>query len=430
VNPERSVRKWPRREVLDICLVIFLADVVSGVIVPTYPLYAEGLGAAIGFIALVAAIGGLTRLAASIPVGLLSDIHGRRPVLLWGMALFGLASLVFGLVRAPGFLVVPTILLSFAQLATFPMGVAYVADIVGPEERGRAIALYSTAMGAGFAAGPGIGGWLAGHYGFAVMYDLAAAIALVGFLYAWKRLARRPPQAPDHDLRSASVWSNARSSLGVLRHKDIAGPILCSLAFGVSFNAAISIFVPVYLGALGYGPTAVGVVFMVRGIGSTSTRVVVGYVMTRLSTGTAMILAALAEMVIIGLMTVTTSVTILAGLLVVEGLAFGVQLTASQTQIAQAATRAERGAAASAYGMAGVLGQIGGAFGLGAVGEASGTAAVFGVTGAFMGLMALTMARFSVPQHPRTFGDGPLETEPAQAVDQSSEEATTDLVAP
>jgi DHA1 family tetracycline resistance protein-like MFS transporter len=53
---------------------------------------------------------------------------------------------------------------------------AYVADLVEPKRRGEAFSYVGAAFSAGFVFGPATGGWLAGRYGFAVPFLLAAAL--------------------------------------------------------------------------------------------------------------------------------------------------------------------------------------------------------------------------------------------------------------
>jgi DHA1 family tetracycline resistance protein-like MFS transporter len=56
---------------------------------------------------------------------------------------------------------------------------AYVSDLVPPEQRGRAFSYIGAAFSAGIVFGPLSGGYLVGHYGFAVPFLLAAGLQVI-----------------------------------------------------------------------------------------------------------------------------------------------------------------------------------------------------------------------------------------------------------
>jgi hypothetical protein len=67
-----NLRAAQRTRILDLTIVICLADIVCGVAAPTFTVYARGLGASLVLVGILAAVTGLTRLVASLPVGLLA----------------------------------------------------------------------------------------------------------------------------------------------------------------------------------------------------------------------------------------------------------------------------------------------------------------------------------------------------------------------
>jgi len=48
-----TYRRLLRREVVDICMLIFIADVVTGVQIPLFPLYTISLGASLGLLGVI-----------------------------------------------------------------------------------------------------------------------------------------------------------------------------------------------------------------------------------------------------------------------------------------------------------------------------------------------------------------------------------------
>jgi len=149
-----TYRRLFRREVLDICAFIFIADIVTGVPTPIFPLYATGLGASLGFLGVLTATLGLGRLVSALPVGMLSDRLDRKSVLVGGMVMFAVAFVAYAASPSAEWLIVPRLLQAVAMVATFPLGVAYIGDVVETRDRGAAIGVYTAAMGSGFAVGP------------------------------------------------------------------------------------------------------------------------------------------------------------------------------------------------------------------------------------------------------------------------------------
>jgi MFS family permease len=141
------------------------------------PLFARELGAGPSLIGFDMGASTLTGIVVKLPAGALSDIFGRRWLLLAGALVF--ATLPFTYLAASTLLVL--ILLRFAHgsaTAIFgPVASATLSDIVPPGRRGTWLSTYSTAQGAGQALGPVLAGYLIA----AGRFDLAfAAAGLIG----------------------------------------------------------------------------------------------------------------------------------------------------------------------------------------------------------------------------------------------------------
>ncbi len=60
------IRRILGSEIAALCLVVFLADVVGGIISPTFSLYAKSLGLSLALIGLLSTVGGFTQLLTSL----------------------------------------------------------------------------------------------------------------------------------------------------------------------------------------------------------------------------------------------------------------------------------------------------------------------------------------------------------------------------
>jgi MFS family permease len=90
-----NLRAARRTRILDLTIVIGLADIVCGVAAPTFTVYARGLGASLALVGILAAVSGLTRLLTSIPVGFLADRVSRSYVITAGVLAFASAYWLF-----------------------------------------------------------------------------------------------------------------------------------------------------------------------------------------------------------------------------------------------------------------------------------------------------------------------------------------------
>ena len=190
-----TYRRLLRREVVDICILIFIADVVTGVQTPLFSLYTTSLGASLGVLGLITAVLGFTRLMCALPIGMVSDRLDRKTVLVGGMIAFAASFVLYALAPSAGWLVVPRVVMAVAMVSTFPLGIAYIGDVVETRDRGAAIGVYTAAMGSGFAVGPLLGTWIASMAGYPAAYLCGAVIATVGAVFAAVRLIKKKAES-------------------------------------------------------------------------------------------------------------------------------------------------------------------------------------------------------------------------------------------
>lgn len=386
----RAIRKVLRREVLTICLVIFLADVMSGTVSPTFSLYAQELGASLTLIGALSSVTGLTRIFASMPIGVLSDRIGRKTVVTMGMLLFSASAVLYALAPNASWLFPGRILGGLAMVCTFFLGVAYVGDIVEPEERGLAFGLYASSMGLGFTVGPLLGAAIAVRHSVEASYLFAALLTLIGAGVAARGMVRiRASPGASQARRRVLPWAGAGE---MLRNRGLLAGSLGNLMMSMSFGGAIANFFPVYASQLLVSQAAISSMFSARAFGSTLSRLPTGAITSRLSSRIVMYAALVLAMVALLFMAQTQSRALLAGLLAMEGVAFGTFLTAGQVFISENCTPATRGAAVGMYSTAGSLGSTVSAFVLGLIADLWGVQNVFRLTGVllFGGLLLMT----------------------------------------
>ena len=325
---------------------------------PVLPLYAAAHGASATGVGLI--IGAHMMLAAvgSILLGRASDLWGRRPLLLSGMAVGVVTSLLLPFVE--GELALMTIFgLAGLGIAAFtPSALSLVGDAVAPGGAGRAFAWYSTAHYGAIAIGPFLGGLTADCWGYGAAFfgsAIGIAIALVVGLVM-------PMRVPDHvspgagatfaDIRgNASVWAGWVASVS-----------------GLLIQGVVFAFFPLLAHERGLTPAAIGLVFLVLGLANTLARFPAGWLVDR--TGRCspyaiggVLLASVATALVPH---VSGQATLLA-LIAIFGAVSGVAFVAITVGLAASTTPATRGLVMGGYSTALYLGLALGSFGLGPV---------------------------------------------------------------
>src|SRR5262249_50808902 len=250
-------------EVVALCCVIFLADVVSGILAPTFSLYAQSLGISLAILGVLNAVGALSQLVLSLPLGILSDRVGRTPLLIGGLLAFVLLMLCFIAAHNAILLIVGRLLYGFAVVATFQIGAAHLGDISAPGRRAVAFGAYATAMGTGFTVGPVLGGGIADHSGVRLAYVIGAVIGVAGLLLAWRGVKSHGAAAVGEGRRAASLLSDLRR---VMTQRDLLLVSFGGLLSSLTFAGAIMTFFPIYGDTLHLSGTAIGSMFAVRAL--------------------------------------------------------------------------------------------------------------------------------------------------------------------
>jgi predicted MFS family arabinose efflux permease len=149
------------------------------------PLYLAARGASVREIGVVAGLYPLVWGLGQLGTGALSDRTGRRPLILWGMLLQGVALLI--LVAGDARLasaVAAAVVLGVGTALAYPTLLAAVSDAVAPAERARASGVYRFWRDTGLVVGAVIAGAGADAFGSrATLVVVAALTGLSGLLF-------------------------------------------------------------------------------------------------------------------------------------------------------------------------------------------------------------------------------------------------------
>ena len=157
-------------------------------------------GASIGLAGIAFGIYALTQCIFQIPLGWASDRWGRKPVLVIGLALFGLGSIGCGLAQNIFQLIIARMIQGTGAVGS--VALAALADLTRPTVRTQAFTITGIAIGSAFMIGI-LGGPL-----------LAASIGLSGLFYVLAALGFLSDDSRRHFVSAETSIRTARATDG------------------------------------------------------------------------------------------------------------------------------------------------------------------------------------------------------------------------
>ncbi|HET6380083.1 MAG TPA: MDR family MFS transporter [candidate division Zixibacteria bacterium] len=143
--------------------------------------------------------------------GKLSDLFGRRPLLMIGIGLFLFGSALCGLAQEMWQLVVFRGIQGLGAGALFPISLAVIGDLFSPRERGRYQGLFGAVFGVAMLIGPALGGFLTDAISWHWVFYVNLPIGLVALTVIWRLLPpiRHPERVVSIDYAGALTFSAA-----------------------------------------------------------------------------------------------------------------------------------------------------------------------------------------------------------------------------
>lgn len=150
---------WP------ISLSMLLVGSSVGVIVPLMPFVAERMALTPGQYGLAVSSFALSKLIGNVPSAILSERHGRKPLMVYSLNLVALGVAGIGMATQVEHLIACRLLTGFGVAALSTAATLTIADISTPRNRASTMAPMNSSFAAGMAVGPAIGGLLGEYAG-------------------------------------------------------------------------------------------------------------------------------------------------------------------------------------------------------------------------------------------------------------------------
>jgi DHA1 family bicyclomycin/chloramphenicol resistance-like MFS transporter len=198
--------------------------------------------------------------------GGVADRNGRRPVLLWGLAIYVLASLACALSTSMTMLIAARALQGVGAAGSMVMVRSIVRDLYDRQQSARALAVISTAMVFAPATAPALGGYLHAQFGWQASFVFLAVLSTVLFAYCTVRMAET------HQAHGSNLLSNLKAM--ALGYQVLAGQrvfVAYSLNIGFISGALFAWFagIPIVLiDSYGVSPNDFGYLMLTGTLGA------------------------------------------------------------------------------------------------------------------------------------------------------------------
>jgi EmrB/QacA subfamily drug resistance transporter len=178
--------------------------------------------------------------------GKLSDLFGRRPIVIFAVSLFLISSALAGLSGSMEQFILFRGLQGLGGGAVFPVALAVVADLYTPAERGKYLGLFGAVFGLSSLVGPGLGGLITDLFSWHWIFYINIPIGLISLFILWRLLPaiKRPDAAQHIDYIGAAAFTAAiapfliglsNKQSGQWTDPAVGGLMLLGLVFGAIF---------------------------------------------------------------------------------------------------------------------------------------------------------------------------------------------------
>ena len=212
-------------------------------IFPILPLFAKTFNASLFQVGLLTAVLALVQFFTSPFMGKLSDKYGRKPILLFSIAVNTIAFLITGFAPNLFVILIGMALQGLGTAGVLPVALAYIADVTKGHERSRYISRVTGTFALGFMIGPVVGGFL-GSTSLMFPYFAAAVVGVINLIVI-KTFLHETVKARDHSINLREGLINIKPIFHGLKGEF---GVMFYLMFAWAFYIAhLSLTIPFYV---------------------------------------------------------------------------------------------------------------------------------------------------------------------------------------
>ena len=357
--------------------IVFLADITVGIVIPTFPLYAESIGASVFLLSIVVTGMGIARILSQVYLGALADVKGRKIVQIIGLLLFTSFPILTIAIHTPALLTIP-LMMQGAGTIVFIMAASQVGDLVNKNEINKKMGMLIFIQGIGFSIGPFIGGFVIEEFGFRSAYYLSSSFSLLAILIAFGLKEKSPQGNSASDDRSFIIKTKE-----ILKKESILYVGLLTILMLLGFRSFITFF-PLRGFELGMNAALIGSIVGVRTISSTIFRLPAGYLAESFGRRPLFIIALILSSLGLAIFATFSNLWMILLAASLEGAGFGIFLTVSRAFVVDSTDKSNRSTSLSITSSLGFLGQTIMILLLGSISDFVGLVLVFAIGSVFI----------------------------------------------
>ncbi|MCW4020355.1 MAG: MFS transporter [Candidatus Bathyarchaeota archaeon] len=316
----------------------------STLLEPVLPIYGETFGVSMTGVALLFTIYSMTWAILQIFTGRLSDIFGRKPMIILGWILYGISSVLCPSALDFNQFLTLRILQGFGTALWGPASVALAVDLFRIK-RGKGVCLYRSTQNLRGVVGPAIGGFLAGILYLAAPFYFSGILAFLAALLVLSGVSE-----PKFNRESKTRWksypervSNLWGDLRPILVGNRTFLFLCIVGLTGEACFASLALVPSYAKELGASKLEIGFLFTAYSLAFITLQTPIGMLSDRMGRKPVLLLGALGSAIAFYTFTLTDFIYHLIAIMVVLGMTLGSVYTISTTAASDLIPSAKRG---------------------------------------------------------------------------------------
>ena len=283
---DMAEEKDPR--VYPIAGTMLIAGTAVGVILPVMPVLVTNIGLSQGQFGVIVASFGLSKLLVNIPAATMTDIYGRRNVMVGGLGFISIGMLGFAFASSFEHMVMSRLMTGCGVSALITGATMSVIDISTPLNRTRMVAPMTAAFSVGTILGPGIGGFLAEHLGISQTFMCVSGIFMGNLLYSRffiQETLKDPNRLEDNQegqfMRAFNQWRP------IFEDRKLRNLMALNTSYWISLSGANMTLLPLMLSSpdkFDLNPSWIGAAFALQSITSVVCTSLYLYILLDIST--------------------------------------------------------------------------------------------------------------------------------------------------
>lgn len=336
-----------RRLLPVLALTIFSSNLGNGIIAPLLPIYAKDLGASGVWLGIIFAGTSIASALLMPFTGRLSDRHGRKLFLAFGIGGLTVTSFAYIWANSVAALTIVRFVQGAAAALVLPIAQAYIGDITPQGQEGKWMGIFNATFIIGFGTGPLLGGVVADHFGMNTAFYIMGFLNLMAFLstvvFLPEILQRRQ--------------SSGRFSLKLITASNITRGVFSYQIGASSIRGIMTTFIPVFAVTMaGLNSSLIGTILTVTIIANSLLQVPFGNLADKLNRRRMILVGALGTAISMMLVPVADGFWLLLLFLGFGALFDGISSPAAIAAIIQEGRKYGMGVATSVSNMGAGLG--------------------------------------------------------------------------